>query len=251
MSKPWFETAFGAHYPRLYAHRNEAEARLCLDLLPRLAPLSAHGAPVLDLGCGDGRHLQRITALAGTAFGLDLSLDLLQLAAGRGEGLNLVRGDMRHLPLQDSSLDGVLSLFTAFGYFGPLPRNAPVVREVSRVLAPGGHWFLDYLDAERVRAELEQQSAVRRERRLGDVPVVETRRLSDDGTQVCKDVSLRIAPDQEPLQYTEEVALFTVAQMDELAASHGLRRVAAAGSYAGAALGDGDRWILVYRKEGS
>ncbi|PID81722.1 SAM-dependent methyltransferase [bacterium DOLJORAL78_65_58] len=249
MTRPWFETAFGAHYPRLYAHRDEAEARLCLDLLPRMAPLQPTGRPVLDLGCGDGRHLARIAEMTSLVLGLDLSRDLLRLAAGRPGTGNLVRGDMRRLPLRAGSLDSVLSLFTAFGYFGPLAGNAPVVREVARVLTTGGHWFLDYLDPERVRAELAGRPPVRRERLLGEARVLETRRLSADGTQVCKEVVLHHDPGAEPLRYTEEVALFSLEQMDDLAATCGLRRVAAAGSYGGAELGAGDRWILVYRRE--
>ena len=51
---PWFATAFGAHYPLLYRHRDADEAARAVALLPTLAPLHE---PILDLGCGDGRHL--------------------------------------------------------------------------------------------------------------------------------------------------------------------------------------------------
>ena len=51
-----------------------------------------------------------------------------------------------------ASCSAVLSLFTTFGYFGGVRAHDPVVREVARVLAPGGHWFLDFLDSERVAA---------------------------------------------------------------------------------------------------
>ena len=76
---PWYETAFAAHYPLLYQHRDEAEARHCVDLLPRLAPLGE--GTILDLGCGGGRHLELIAARGGRAVGLDLSADLLRLSA--------------------------------------------------------------------------------------------------------------------------------------------------------------------------
>jgi len=52
------------------------------------------------------------------------------------------------------------------------------------------------------------------------------------------------------LRYTEAVAVFDLAEMDALAGESGLTRVAAAGAYDGAALGDGDRWLLVYRRAG-
>ncbi len=33
---PWYASAFGAHYPLLYRHRDETEARRCLQLLRQL-----------------------------------------------------------------------------------------------------------------------------------------------------------------------------------------------------------------------
>lgn len=251
MSEAWFEKAFGAHYPRLYAHRDEEEARRCLDLLPRLAPLTASGLPVLDLGCGEGRHLQPLRDRGLPAVGLDLSADLLTRARRQHRDLPLVRGDMRALPFSTEGFGAILNLFTAFGYFGPLAANAPVVAEIARCLCRGGHWFLDYLDADRVREELSGQPVRPRERRLGSVKVVETRRLTPRRDQVCKDVVMTLEPGAPPLEYTEEVALFTLEEIDEVAAAHGLQRVAGAGDYDGGPLGQGDRWLLVYRKGGT
>ena len=50
----------------------------------------------------------------------------------------LVRGDMRRLPLADGSLRTVLSLFTAFGYFGSLSRPTGARGRGARVLARAG-----------------------------------------------------------------------------------------------------------------
>lgn len=271
MADPWFVTAFGAHYPALYGHRDEVEARLCLDLLPRLAPLSgagpAAGRPLLDLGCGDGRHLAHLASLAVPAIGLDLSPHLLAGArrrlGGKRDAAPLVRGDMRRLPFGDGSLGGVLSLFTAFGYFGPLAANGGVVAEIGRVLAAGGHWFLDYFDAGQVRRELEPAGVpALRERKVGPCAVTETRRLDSVGGVVLKDVVLTPLPGREDeagalgvgpagLRYQEEVALFALDELDALATGHQLDRVAAAGGYEGQPLGGGSRWLLVYRKRDS
>jgi SAM-dependent methyltransferase len=216
--------------------------------------------------------------------GLDLSADLLRLAAERGRKAGadfaLLRGDMRVLPFLSTSLTSVLSLFTAFGYFGGLIDNAPVVAEVARILRPGGHWFLDYFNAELVASELAAELATAelatpelataasgagdsgpRQRELGPLLVTEQRRLLSDPARVGKKVQLRPLPDQlaaaaawgvppEGLEYMEEVALFTLAELDDLLAEHGLARVAAAGDYDGQPL-DGERsprWLLVYRK---
>ncbi len=268
MNEAWYQTAFGAHYSLLYAHRDEDEARRCLDLLPRLAPLTPpdRQLPVLDLGCGDGRHLEYLAQGCGRVLGLDLSASLLNSARRQGRNRvpgvwGLVRGDMRRIPVATGAVGGVLSLFTAFGYFGNLNDNLVVVKEVSRVLAVGGHWFLDYLDCRRVRAELEPfPRGRRRTRTLGPCRITEIRRLGDGGAVVLKDVEVKAVPGREEqaaefgigsvgLSYTEQVALFEVPELDVMAAELGLHRCAAVGGYGGEALGEGDRWLLVYRRE--
>lgn len=256
--KPWFEAAFGEHYPGLYAHRDEAEARRCLDLLPRLAPLGS--GPVLDLGCGQGRHLQLLGRGGRKVLGLDLSWPLLRRARGVAPAQPLIRADMRRIPLRASSCSAVLSLFTAFGYFGTVAAHLPVVQGVARVLQPGGHWYLDYLDCERVATEL-ATGPVTRTRNTADLTVREARRLEPGPRRVIKIVTLQPRPGCEAaaaaagvgpdgLDYAEEVVLFSLAELDELAAAGGLERVAAAGSYGGSPLvvGDNDRWLLVYRR---
>ncbi len=257
MTESWYEVAFGAHYPLIYGHRNQAEAQACLQLLPRLAPLNCRDLPVLDLGCGDGRHLHLLKKTGLTAIGLDLSTSLLNIAGERAEEMVLVRGDMRRLPFAERSLGSVLSLFTAFGYFGALPQNNSMVQEVGRVLAPGGHWYLDYFNCDQVRRELGSGKDHHRQRRIESLQVTEVRRYWAADGVVTKEVYLESVPGiacsfslpEQGLSYTEKVAVFSLEEMDNLAREHGLLRVASAGSYEGIALGEGDRWILVYRKE--
>lgn len=259
MTDLWFTRAFGAHYPLLYGHRDEAEAKRCLDLLPRLAPLDDR---ILDLGCGDGRHLQLLQERGKAAVGLDLSADLLERARERFSGdrpARLVRGDMRALPFTEGAFRSVLSLFTAFGYFGPPAANAAPVREIARVLEEGGHWFLDYFDADRVVMDLGRLSSAVRLREKKPLMVREERSYHPATSQVKKEVWLRPLPGQEEaarewgvpregLRYTEEVAVFTLAELDEMATAAGLVRTASAGGYEGQDLGEGSRWLLVYKK---
>lgn len=266
MAESWYRTAFGAFYPVLYAHRNDEEAKRCLALLPRLAPLVDRRAlPVLDLGCGDGRHLSYLSRSGIATVGLDLSRPLLAAAARREPTSNLVRGDMRMLPCRDRAFGAVLSLFTAFGYFGRGGTGAAgdgdgaVAAGIGRVLADGGHWFLDYLDADRVRGELAGGSPERC-REAGPLAVSETRSLNADGLAVVKEVRLTALPGHEAeaaavgvgpggLAYREEVALYAPDELDGLAGGGGMRRVAAAGGYRGEPLGAGSRSLLVYRKD--
>lgn len=262
MSSPWYTTAFGAHYPLLYAHRDEDEARRCLELLPRLVPLDS-ARPVLDLGCGDGRHLGLLVEQGYRVVGLDLSPHLLAAASARfsdGSAV-LIRGDMRFLPLADRSLGTVLSLFTAFGYFGVLADNSAVIDEIQRVLVAGGHWYLDYVDCDSVRRELSLEDAASRQREIGPLAVTETRRLAEQGRLVEKTVTLNPRPGAEVpaaklgvpttgVSYTERVALFDHSEIMDFTLGKGLRLVAEAGSYTGLPLGQGKRWIMVFRNDG-
>ncbi len=259
----WYRRAFGAHYPLLYRHRDEAEARLCLETLPRLAPLGE--GPVLDLACGDGRHLAPLASRGQPAVGLDLSPPLLAGACERraacGGSWHLVRGDMRQLPFASGSFTAVLSLFTSFGYFGGLAAHVGLMDEIARVLRPQGHWFLDYLNCRRVALELVGGQPRIRERETGPLLVRETQRLAVDPPRVIKEVLVRPRHGREfeaalldvtadGLRYAEEVALFHLGALEKLAAACGLQRVAAAGDYDGCPLerGTSPRWLIVFQR---
>ncbi|HPF33886.1 MAG TPA: class I SAM-dependent methyltransferase [Candidatus Krumholzibacteria bacterium] len=246
MSRPWYEIAFGAHYPALYRHRDQAEAVRAVDAVARCVPL--RNERVLDLGCGAGRHLEPLRAHGAEPVGMDLSPHLLAEARRTGAAAPLLRGDWTRIPLRDGSCGAVLSLFTAFGY-GDDPAQRRMVAEVARVLRGGGRWCLDYLNPRAVRRELADPPPPRR-RELEGFRVTETRRLDGDRSRVLKTVAVE-RPGAEPLTYTESVALLELSELDALAAAAGLARTAALGGYDGAPL-DPDvspRWLLVYGKE--
>jgi SAM-dependent methyltransferase len=259
----WYETAFAAHYPWLYRHRDDAEAKRCVQNLSRLAPLG--DGPVLDLACGEGRHLVHLAPLPPFAVGLDLSPALLTRARQRrqqcGCDFPLIRGDMRRLPCRSSGFTAVLSLFTAFGYFGSLADHEGMVGEVARILTPDGHWFLDYLNCDAVTRELSGPTDQGQERQDPPFLIQEKRRLDRDPPRVRKSVFLWPLPGHEDeaaalgvapagLFYEERVALFSLAELDGLVARYGLQRVASAGGYAAEPLDPetSPRWLLVFQK---
>ena len=99
---------------------------------------------VLDLGCGDGRHLVRLGALGFQMYGLDSAPTAVRLAGGflEKDGLSaeLVCSDMSELPWDDGFFDAVIliqvlnhqdidGIHTTFG-------------EVHRVLRPNGWLFM-------------------------------------------------------------------------------------------------------------
>ncbi len=134
----WYESFFAGDYLRIFGpfvegERADTEARDVVRLLGL-----AEGSTVLDLACGQGRHTSPLRRAGLQVLGLDLSPVLLAAAASRDAKAPLVRADMRSLPLADATMDGVVNLFNAFGYFESPDDDVQVLREVARVLRPGG-----------------------------------------------------------------------------------------------------------------
>lgn len=139
--KDWWRSYFDAGYLDEYSSIfNVVEERAQVARLTELLALP-HGSRVLDLACGQGRHAHLLAEAGFSVDGYDLSRDLLKAAKARGTGpsLKYTRGDMRSLPmLWRRRFDGVVNLFTSFGFFDDPKDDARVISEVARVLKPGG-----------------------------------------------------------------------------------------------------------------
>ncbi|MFI1765743.1 class I SAM-dependent methyltransferase [Streptomyces sp. NPDC020800] len=97
------------------------------------------GDRVLDAGCGTGRALPPLRAAvgpSGVVTGVDLTPAMLQTAlrAGRDRHGQLMIADVAALPLRSGSLDAVF----AAGLIAHLPQPGENLRELARVVRPGG-----------------------------------------------------------------------------------------------------------------
>jgi SAM-dependent methyltransferase len=102
-------------------------------VLGREAPM------VLDVGCGTGVLLKRLksTFPESTVWGLDLSADMLIRAAPKNQNHNpfhVTQGDSEFLPFSSDNFDAVVCSNSFHHY----PRQEVVMREIHRVLRPGG-----------------------------------------------------------------------------------------------------------------
>jgi SAM-dependent methyltransferase len=234
----WFEQWFGEEYLRLYPHRDDADAEAAVALIEQVLPLA--GRRVLDLACGPGRHAAQLVGRGAHVTGFDLSFPLLARARRRiGPAVALVRGDMRRLPFAPGSFDLIVNLFTSFGYFADDALHAAVLRDVVRLLRPGGHFVLDYFNADAVRAAL----VPREERRTGSGQhVVIERQVTSDDRFVLKEMHLV----HDGRSFVERVRLFAPAELEQLLADAGLRVERRFGAYDGRPIGgDTPRVILV------
>ncbi len=100
------------------------------------------GQRVLEIGCGTGNLLlaAKQAQPAATVVGVDPDLTALarahRKARRRGLAVQLDRGYADELPYADDSVDVVLSSFML--HHVPTDRREPAMREVRRVLSPGG-----------------------------------------------------------------------------------------------------------------
>jgi SAM-dependent methyltransferase len=233
---PWYRVAFGPHYRRLYAARDDAAGAAEAAFAFRATGGGA-GRRWLDAACGDGRHAAALAKLGADVYGFDLSPDLLRVARARGLR-RLARADLRSPPFAPSAFDAVSLFFTSFGYFDD-ETNARTFAGLVRLLAPGGALFLDLPDVPRLRASLVPVSETRNELGLCRA----RRRLR--GARVEKEVEIVPADGGEPLRYVESVRLYDADEVRALCAENDLRDVIAFGGYDGRPLGAGDRALYV------
>lgn len=228
-SKPtreWFRDWFGEEYLALYPHRDEEEARQAVDLYRQVSSPQP-GSRLLDLACGAGRHLRELRAAGLDATGLDLSLTLLRTArSGAGED-PLVRGDMRALPFSSGSFGGLTSFFTSFGYFAEASDDRRVVQEMARVLAPGGTFMLDFLNASRVQEDLVPEDC----RVVEGNRVIQVREILDG--VVVKQIRIEPVAGGPSRHFEERVRLYSCEMLVSLLASAGLVTTARFGDYGG------------------
>jgi SAM-dependent methyltransferase len=110
----------------------EGEARLLGEV---------SGRRVLEVGCGAAQCARWLLAHGAHPVGLDLSAGMLAagngLAAVTGIAVPLVQADAERLPFADASFDLACSAHGAVPFCAD---SAAVMREVARVLRPGGRW---------------------------------------------------------------------------------------------------------------
>lgn len=119
--------------------------RLSLPVVSRMLSLAQSRSPekILDVGSGTGQVALQVAPYVlpgGTVVGVDLSDGMLGVAKNKAAALGLdnevafCRMDGESLAFHDESFDVVLSLFALLHF----PRPIVAVREMFRVLRPGG-----------------------------------------------------------------------------------------------------------------
>lgn len=212
----WYEQSFGEDYLLVYKHRSQREASEQVEAILPLLQVKP-GSRILDLCCGTGRHAVELAAKGYEVTGLDLSDVLLSYARRHSRCLPVtyVKGDMRALPFPDESFDAVLNWFTSFGYFAEDRENEKVLSEIARVLAPGGKFFIDFLN----RAYTVKHLIPVSEREEGDIRIREERFV--DGDYVKKKIT--VAEGSTNRTYFERVKMYSKDELQAMIERSGLK----------------------------
>lgn len=243
-SSPWYETWFDSpHYHRLYGHRSRSEATTFVSKLDHHFGWS--NLHLLDLACGQGRHAAAAAALGHRVMGMDLSANSIDHArktyAGQ-ERLTFVEGNMLDFEL-DQQFDGVLNLFTSFGYFDRREDHLAVLEGIRRHLKPGGFLILDYLNVDFSRARLVPKETIERE----GVEYAITRSFGDLGHGVSGFIkTIEFEEEGRVRRFTERVSGMGLAELTLLLKECGLMVRQSFGDYdlSAWAHGDSPRLIL-------
>lgn len=131
-----------------------------------------HGVKhILDLGCGDGRHLIYLSRLGYRVFGLDRSFEGVRSSkkwlVNEDYAYRLLSADMAHLPFSSLSFDAVIAVQVIHHNIVTLIKKT--IEEVYRVLRDNGLFcatvakFPPPMDWKTSHAEIEKNTYIKEE----------------------------------------------------------------------------------------
>lgn len=241
----WYQEWFDRdEYELVYHRRDEREAEQVVDLIERLVR-PAPDSEILDVGCGRGRHARVLARRGYRVTGIDVAERALQIARKRteAEGLHnllFLQHDMRE-PLCRTCFDGVVNLFTAFGFFEDDADHLRALQAMATALRPGGWLVQDFLNAEYVQRHLVPCDRFQ----LDGIEVVQERWIENG--RVNKRIRLRRNGIEQV--FYESVRLLRLSDFQKLYRAAGLNLQAVLGDYAGRPFtSESPRLILYARK---
>jgi SAM-dependent methyltransferase len=166
------------HYERGKDYRREAQ-----EVVTRIRRHRPDAESLLDVACGTGMHLAGFARMGFDVEGVELSGEMLAVAAERVPGARLHQADMRTFRV-DRRFDAVVCLYSAIGYMTTLADLATALRTMGEHLVDGGvlvvepwftpdRWYERTIDAESTTAGELAVARVSRSWREGDESLLE------------------------------------------------------------------------------
>lgn len=144
--RPFYAEEAGVYDARRYRSRHGRHfQRLHHVALARALGAAATRDRVLDVATGTGHALPVLTTLFGSVFALDLTAEMLRVAATNNPGPTLCVGSAFALPFADATFDAVTS--TRFLHLFDDTARVRILRELARVARPRAPVVVDYYNA--------------------------------------------------------------------------------------------------------
>ena len=218
----WFESWFDSkYYHILYSKRNDLEAKKFVGKLMKTLALPK-GASLLDVACGRGRHARNLNELGYDVTGIDLSKQSIFYAkAFENQSLRFQQYDMRKA--MDCNFDGVLNLFTSFGYFEDDTDSLKALHAFRKNLKPGGVGVLDFLNTSWVGRNLVAEESIVKQGIRFDI------KRQMDNKWITKEIAFETNGQQH--QFQERVRALTLKDFEDWFAKVGLQIETLYGDY--------------------
>ena len=239
MSANWFKNWFNSQlYLDLYKHRDNRDAKKIVSLITKNIRLPK-GSEVLDLACGNGRHSLLFAKKGYKVTGADLSDYLIRQArkllksdySKSRKNLEFEIRDMRHISYSDK-FELVVNLFSSFGYFGKDSENFSVIKGISKSLKKNGYFFLDFLNADFLNANLVPFDISTR----NDYVIIQVRNIkSGYVTKQIFFIRNSVNKNSVPLinHYLEKIRLYSLTDFKKMYHKAGLKIIETYGNYSG------------------
>ncbi|MHC4695963.1 MAG: class I SAM-dependent methyltransferase [Planctomycetota bacterium] len=237
----WEETA-----PVLFTGERLQKAATEVEQILGLVELP-HGAAILDLACGQGRHALEFARRGYSVTGVDRTSGYIAEGQRKATEHNLdiewVRADMRHFR-RPGSFDAAVSLLTSFGYFEDPEEDRRVAENLFSSLRAGGRLVLDLMGKE-VLARIYRQYDWHEE--PDGTLLLEERQLMDDWSRL--EARWIVIRGERRSEHRFTLRLYSAAELKTLLLDVGFREVNMYGSLAGSPYDhEAERLVAVCRR---
>ncbi len=244
----WYKTLFEQEDPIRYGIYAESDSsRAQVDFVIEKTGVEP-GARVLDLCCGQGRHLLELIRRGYSGVGADLSEYMLskcrEVAEEDGIPVELIRCDMREIDFE-SDFDLVINMFTAFGYLESDDEDQKVLGAIGKALKPGGVFFIDMMGRDGLMRRFKPRHWDENSR--GDIVVAERKMDMLTGRIDCREVEL--FADGSRREVNHSIRVYTFTELEKMLNQAGIKVESTWGGFDGSDFTmDSSRMIVVGRK---
>jgi ubiquinone/menaquinone biosynthesis C-methylase UbiE len=244
----WYERLFDTEDPhRLGRYAETERSRQEVDFIIERLGIEP-GARILDLCCGQGRHMVDLLRRGYDVVGVDLSTYMLNHCreALKAAGVHscLVQSDMREINFL-SEFDGIINMFTSFGYLESDAEDQKALNKVSLALKPGGRFLIDMINRDSLICRFAERIWSENER--GDLLLNESRFDVMVGRIISRE--LTVAPDGSVAEQGNSIRLYTYNEIEKMLKCAGMSVEFTYGEFDSSPFSlDSKRMLVVARK---